>query len=247
MDYTVITAMENPEQKRMHDEITHQIWPEFILHDPISNQNWRNLYTTFAEYQISILIDGEVAGFANSIPFCWCESLENLPEEGWDWALLKGFEDKSNNKKPNILCGLQIAINRNYQEHRLSYSIVAEMKSIAYNNGFKYFVVPVRPNLKSKYPLIPIEDYIKWENSDGYPFDPWLRVHVKLGARVTKICHEAMYIPGKIGDWEKWTGMKMPGSGNYVVDGALVPVRVDIIKDIAEYSEPNIWVSYYLR
>lgn len=39
---------------------------------------------------------------ANCIPFNWDENLNNLPEEGWDRALLKRFEDDSNNKKPNL-------------------------------------------------------------------------------------------------------------------------------------------------
>jgi hypothetical protein len=55
-----------------------------------------------------------------------------------------------------------------------------------------------------------------------------------------------MYIPGKIEDWEEWTNMKIPGSGEYVVDGALVPVKVDSIKNIGEYVEPNVWMSYEL-
>ncbi|WP_434631891.1 GNAT family N-acetyltransferase [Thermoanaerobacterium thermosaccharolyticum] len=247
MNYTVITAAEKPEHKKIHDEITYQIWPEFILHDPISNANFKNLYKTFAEYQISILINNNIVGFANCIPFYWDEDLDNLPEEGWDWALLKGFEDNSNNKKPNILCGLQIGIDKKYQGKGLSYLIVKEIKYIANNKGFKSLVIPVRPNLKSKYPLIPIENYIEWKDSNGLPFDAWLRVHAKLGARIIKVCHKAMYISGKIDDWQEWTNMKFPSSGDYVIDGALVPIKVDIKNNIAEYIEPNVWVSYELE
>lgn len=55
-----------------------------------------------------------------------------------------------------------------------------------------------------------------------------------------------MYIPGTISDWEEWTGLKFPESGDYVVDGALVPVKVDCSKDLGEYVEPNVWVAYKL-
>jgi GNAT superfamily N-acetyltransferase len=246
MDYTVVSALKDPEQRKIHNEITSELWPEFMFHDPISNANWGNLYNTFAEYQITVFIDGEAVGMANSIPFYWDDKLENLPEEGWDWAMLKGFEDNSHKKEPNILCGLQIGIDKKYQGKGLSQLIVREMKSIAVNKKFKALVVPVRPNRKSKYPLIPIDSYIGWKESNGLPFDPWLRVHAKLGARITKVCHKAMYIPGTIEDWEEWTNMKMPGSGDYVVDGALVPVKVDSIKNIGEYVEPNVWMSYEL-
>ncbi|SHJ20545.1 GNAT family N-acetyltransferase [Lutispora thermophila] len=246
MNYTVITAAEKPEHKKTHDHITCEIWPEFILNDPISNANFKNIYKTFAEYQFSILMDDSIVGFANAIPFYWDEDLGNLPEEGWDWALLKGFEDNSNNKNPNVLCGLQIGIDKKHQGKGLSQLIVKEMKSIAIRKGFKYLVIPVRPNMKSKYPLIPIEDYIQWKDGNGLPFDPWLRVHVRQGAEIVKVCHKAMYIPGKIEDWEEWTGMKFMSSGDYVIDGALVPVKVDVENDIGEYVEPNVWVSYKL-
>lgn len=182
----------------------------------------------------------------NTIPFYWDGDLDNLPEEGWDWSLLKGFEDSSNNKKPNVLCGLQIGIDKKYQGKGLSHLIVNEMKSIALSRGFKYLVIPVRPNMKSKYSLISIEDYIQWKDSNGFPFDPWLRVHAKLGAEIIRVCHKAMYIPGTIEDWEEWTGMKILSSGDYVVDGTLVPVKVDVKNNLGEYIEPNVWVSYEL-
>ncbi|MDI6617601.1 MAG: hypothetical protein QME45_02860 [Clostridiales bacterium] len=246
MDYTVISALESPEQRNVHNELTSHIWPEFILHDPVSNGNWGNLYKTFPEYQLTIMINGEAAGLINSIPLCFNDSLDMLPEKGWDWALLKGFKDNGDEKEPDILCGLQIGISKKFQGKGLSYLLVDEMKSFAVRKGFKSLIVPVRPNLKSKYPLIPMETYIGWKREDGFPFDPWLRVHVKLGAKIIKVCHKAMYIPGKIKDWDEWADIKMLSSGDYVIGGALVPVKAYVSKNIAEYIEPNVWVLHEL-
>ncbi len=53
-----------------------------------------------------------------------------------------------------------------------------------------------------------------------------------------------MHISGSISDWEKWTGLKFPGSGNYVIDKALVPVSIDIEKNIGKYIEPNVWMIH---
>lgn len=247
MQYTILNALENPEQINIHGDITSRIWPEFMFHDPVSNTHWLNLYKTFSEYQFSIKLNNEIAGFGNCIPLYWDESLEKLPEEGWDWSLNKGFEDNLNNNKPNVLCGLQIAIDIKSQGKGLSYLIVNEMKLLAKNKGYEFLIVPVRPSLKSKYPLIPIESYIQWKDINGLPFDSWLRVHAKLGAKIIKVCHKSMYIPGRIEQWEKWTKLKMPVTGDYVVNGALVPIKADTNKDIAEYTEPNIWVAYDLN
>jgi hypothetical protein len=40
--------------------------------------------------------------------------------------------------------------------------------------------------------------------------------------------------------------MEFPGSGHYVVPGALSPVRVDIERDEGLYVEPNLWVRHDL-
>jgi len=53
-----------------------------------------------------------------------------------------------------------------------------------------------------------------------------------------------MYIPGTIKAWETWTDLSFLQSGNYVVNGALCPVIIDLDKDRGEYIEPNVWVVH---
>ena len=88
-------------------------------------------------------------------------------------------------------------------------------------------VAPVRPTLKSLYPLIPIERHARWQRSDGEPFNPWLRVHWRLGAEYLKAAPEATVITGTVAQGEEWTGMRFPESDEYVVPGALKPVTID--------------------
>jgi len=45
-------------------------------------------------------------------------------------------------------------------------------------------------------------------------------------------------------EWETWTGMKFPVSGNYVVPNALQPVRIDREADLGEYYDPNVWMKH---
>jgi hypothetical protein len=40
--------------------------------------------------------------------------------------------------------------------------------------------------------------------------------------------------------------MKLPESGEYVVEGALCPVVIDRENDLGIYTEPNLWISYKL-
>ena len=215
-----------------------------MLHDPISNSNWLKLFELFPEYQFSLVANDEIIGVANCLPYFWDKSFEELPERGWDWVLEKGIKDKLNNINPNILNGLQVVVNEEYQGKGVSSIILKEMISIARNNDFKYITIPVRPSLKSQYPLISIDNYIGWRRDDDLPYDPWLRVHVRLGGIIIKTCHEAMYIPGTIDEWEEWTGLKFFESGKYIVEGALKPVEINIEKNIGEYIEPNVWILH---
>ena len=56
-----------------------------------------------------------------------------------------------------------------------------------------------------------------------------------------------MRIPGSVGEWESWTGLRFPDSGCYVVPGALVPVEIERERDEGVYVEPNVWMHHRIR
>lgn len=84
-------------------------------------------------------------------------------------------------------------------------------------------------------------------NKDGKPFDPWLRVHKKLGGKVVKTAEISMIIRGKINEWEKWTNTVICGSGKYIFKDALNPVEINIEKNEGIYTDPCVWVHYSLK
>jgi GNAT superfamily N-acetyltransferase len=244
--FRIISPNDLPDYRDRAADISDVSWPEFMLHDPIANENWHELFDRFSAYQFALL-DTEtdrMAAMGNSLPFHWDQPLENLPEGGWDWVFLKAVQDHEKGVVPNIQSAIQIAIHPEYQNQRLSEKMVQAMRLIGQSHGFKYMVAPVRPSQKSRYPLTSIDDYIQWTNDEGLPFDAWLRVHVRLGARIIKPCHEAMTIGGTRAEWEQWTGMKFPQSGKYYVPGALNPMKMDIQKDEGIYVEPNVWLVH---
>jgi len=219
-----------------------------MLQDPIAGEHWHELFDLFSDYQFALL-DMEnscMAAMANSLPFYWDKPLEDLPEGGWDWVFLKAIDDHKKGTKPNIQSAIQINIHPEYQGQGLSPMMVNAMREIGKSKGFRDLVAPVRPSQKSQYPLTSIDDYIKWTDAKGLPFDAWLRVHVRAGARIIKPCHEAMTIRGTRAEWESWTGMIFPQSGPYVVPSALVPITMDIEKDEGVYMEPNVWMQHPL-
>jgi hypothetical protein len=94
------------------------------------------------------------------------------------------------------------------------------------------------------YPLTPFERYVEWKRDDGTAFDPWLRVHHRLGAELPKVMPKSLVVTDKVSEWEEWTGMSFPESGPYIVPGALQPVWIDREQNEGRYEDPNIWMLH---
>lgn len=222
-------------------------WADFILQDHMNMKYWEQLHKEFPSFQFFLLDENKPVGCGNCVPLhLESRDLSKLPDEGWDWVLSHAFESKELKLELNTLAALQIAINPAYRGEGISGILVNEMKKIALENGFEDFILPVRPNQKHKYPLIAIDEYIKWQNKEGLPYDAWIRVHAKNGAEIVKSCKKSMYVSGTIEEWEEWTGYDLKSSGQYLFESALTPIEVDIEKNFAYYAEPNVWMHYKL-
>jgi GNAT superfamily N-acetyltransferase len=204
------------------------VWPRFLLNDKLSNRYWNRLYEDFPEYQFVLEEDGRVIAEGNCVP------VKGMPLQ-WRDAIRSAWEDDG---EPDRVSALAIIIAPDQQGRGLSEVMLTHMKEVA--GGL--LVAPVRPTLKSRYPLTPIADYATWRREDGSHFDPWLRVHERVGGRILGPAEEAMLIEGDRFEWEEWTGMAFPASGDYVVPGALVPVRFEHSRGV--YREPCVWVEH---
>ena len=244
MDYSIVSLEERYDLFERQDRICGEVWPEFMLHDTVANAYWMRFIEAFKKFQLLIMDENEILAVINTVPLHFDENINILPDEGWDWGVSKSVSDFETGKQPNILMGVQIVVNKNHQRKGFSSLAVREMSDLARRNGFDKLILPVRPSEKHKYPLIPMEDYIQWKNEDGLPFDNWLRVHIKAGGCIVKVCSKAMHIPGTIDEWKEWTELDFPGSGSYVVPGALNPVLIDTESNEGIYIEPNVWILH---
>jgi GNAT superfamily N-acetyltransferase len=214
-----------------------RVWPRFMDHDPVANEYFPRVREEFAELQLVLLEGDEVLAHANTIPVAW----DGTPEpRGVDWALENGF----GGAEPTTLCALQVMIQPEAQGRGLSRVVLEGMIALGRERGFDALIAPVRPTLKHRYPLAPIERFVEWRREDGQFLDPWLRTHERLGAELLAPAPESMTIPGTVADWEEWTGLVFPDSGDYVVEGALVPVRIDRESGRGLYVEPNVWMRH---
>lgn len=150
-------------------------------------------------------------------------------------------------QSPNALSAYVIAVSPEHQRQGLSAQVLQAMREIGEAHGMHSLVACVRPTLKDKYPLTPIEHYARWKQPDGSPFDPWMRAHWRAGAEQLWESPQSMVITGTVGEWEEWTGMRFPESGPYVVTGALQPLTIDVENDLGRYADPNVWMWHKLE
>jgi hypothetical protein len=169
-----------------------------------------------------------------------------LPD-GWDDQVLRSVADRSAGRAPDTLGALLIYVPRDQRGAGLAGALLGGFRASARAAGFRALIACVRPTEKERYPLAPIERYAAWTRPDGLPFDPWVRLHIRLGGRIVRAAPESMTVRGSVADWESWTGLQFPESGAYAVKGATQPVRIDLERDEGVYHDQNIWVVHDLR
>lgn len=238
---------EEPALWRPANVMSSSLWPEFMLHDAVADRCWGRLIGDWPSFQLVLVGEhGQIAGAAQAAPLQWNGTDDGLPA-GWDAQLERSVADLDAGRPPNTLGAIQIAVARDRRGEGLSGLLLRAMKQTAVRAGLTTLIACVRPTGKVRYPLLPIATYAAWRRPDGLPFDPWLRVHARAGARLVRASARSMTIEGSIADWQEWTGLSFPASGPYVVDGAIGPVDIDVAADRGTYFDPNVWMVHRLE
>lgn len=236
------TAAERPElwNAVRAGQLFRDVWPEYNQHGNLTPRYFGQLIPRFAHLQILFvdLRSQQVVARGRTISFRWDGTLEDLPD-GIDAVGLRGVDDPG---RPTSLSALAAEVALDYQGIGLSGLLVQAMVTVARDAGLAPLMAPIRPSLKDRYPLIPIERYATWKRPDGLPLDPWLRLHLRLGGRILRSEPRSMHITAPVTDWEAWTKTAFPGDGSYVFPGGLAPLAVE--RDCGDYWEPNIWVLH---
>jgi hypothetical protein len=236
------TLAERPDLAPQVDQLAAEAWPPYMLHG--NAHHWGLLFDMFAPYQLLFCdpVDNLIA-VGHTVPFVWDNTIADLPATIED-IIVRAEQAHLNAHVPNTFSALAAVVTPKLRGQNLSRAILLEMKALARRNTCNALIAPVRPTMKSIYPLTPMERYVEWKLPDGAPFDPWLRVHWRLGAEALQVAPNTLTVEATINDWEQWTGMAFPESGAYVVPGALQPVVMNCEQDQGRYEDPNIWMRH---
>jgi len=220
------------------ETLSRRTFPTFMHHNQSGTRYWRRLYDEHPDYQLALVDGGALVAELHSVPVPWDGSLEDLPP-GWDDAFVRAFES---GREPDVLCALAISVLPERQGERLSGRMLKAMREAAAAHGLRELIAPVRPTRKERYPLIEIERYVEWRRPDGSHFDPWIRLHERVGGSILGAAPESMAIEAPVADWEEWTGLELPADGDYVVPGMLAPLLVR--NGTGRHVEPNVWMRH---
>jgi GNAT superfamily N-acetyltransferase len=249
MPFKTFTLRERPELEDEFERLSDVSWPRFLRQkDSLGyGRYWPHLFTTWADWQL-LLVDGmgPTIAVTHAVPLVWNGTPEDLPSSIAE-ILGRAESDRAAGRAPTALSAVAAMVDPRYRGQGMSPAAVRAMVDLARAHGLGSLIAPVRPAAKSAYPLAPMERYVRWENEDGLPLDPWIRVHARMGAEILRVAPRTIVIEGTVADWERWTDMRFPDSGDYVVPGALQPVVIDRERDHGRYDDPNVWMRHVVQ
>jgi hypothetical protein len=220
-------------------------WPLFMQNDPTGDLYYRDVDAVADYVLLATDGDGMPVAKAYSAPFGFGTGHRlELPDAGWDEVIRWQHFDRLSGRERNAATALEIVIRKENQGSGIAATMVQALRDNAFRLGHDVLYAPVRPSQKSAEPHTPMSEYAFRVRDDSLPYDAWLRVHVRAGGRIVKVCPTSMTIPGTLAQWRAWTGLPFDTDGPVIVEGALSPVQVSVTHDVAVYIEPNVWVEH---
>jgi len=222
------------------ETLSARTFPLFMHHNQTGTRYWRRLVPEHPDFQLGLVDGGELVAELHSLPLAWDGTVGDLPP-GWDDVFERSFES---GRPHDCLAALAISVLPERRGEGLAARMIDAMRDAGRSHGLRDLIAPVRPTLKDRYPLIPIERYVVWRRDDDTHFDPWVRIHERVGGEILAAAPESMRIEAPAAEWEEWTEMRLPEDGDYVVPGMLAPLHVRA--GIGVHVEPNIWMRHRL-
>jgi len=119
----------------------------------------------------------------------WNGSLETLPR-GWADSVVQAriVADKAIGDADTMV-GLFINVERDQKKSGAAEKIITLMKEVTGSLVMRDLIIPLRPPVRYQraYVELDFEEFSSLVREDGQPLDYWVRVHVKVGAKVIAV------------------------------------------------------------
>ncbi|MEU3555792.1 GNAT family N-acetyltransferase [Streptomyces fragilis] len=225
-------------------ELFSEGFPQFITADHLVKQYIGRVREWFGAFDLMLVDEQDVPVACGwGVPVRWDGSPQDLPG-GYAQSLVRAVEGHEAGTEPDTLVICGAVVTPSLTGRGLAGQVLTALRAVAAEAGLSKVVAPVRPTLKARYPLTPMGTFMTWTREDGLALDPWIRTHQRLGAVVLGPAEVSQTMTGTVAEWERWTGMAFPASGEYVIPDGLALLRVDRAADRGVYEEPNVWMRH---
>ncbi|MER5374480.1 GNAT family N-acetyltransferase [Streptomyces sp. NPDC002553] len=226
-------------------ELFSEGFPAFITADRLVKEYIGRVRAWFADLDLMLVDeDGAPVAAGWGVPVRWDGQVGTLPS-GYTDALVRAVEGRERGVEPDTLVICGAVVTPALQGRGLAGRMLSALRETGRAAGLERVVAPVRPTTKARYPVTPIDAFMRWRRPDGTALDPWIRTHERLGARILAAAPASQTMTGTVADWERWTGLALPESGEYVIPDGLSVLRVDVESDAGVYEEPNVWMRHH--
>jgi GNAT superfamily N-acetyltransferase len=225
-------------------ELFSEGFPQFVTADQLVKEYIGRVRQWFAAFDLMMVDErGVPVACGWGVPVRWDGRSENLPG-GYTDSLVRAVEGREAGVEPDtlVICGAVVAPS--LKGRGLAGQVLTALRAVAGEAGLHKVIAPVRPTLKARYPLTPMDTFMRWCREDGRALDPWIRTHQRLGAGILRAAEASQTMTGTVADWERWTGMALPASGEYVIPDGLSVLHIDRTADRGFYQEPNVWMRH---
>jgi GNAT superfamily N-acetyltransferase len=225
-DATVCVAMERVEASG----------PPFLLE--VTRDHRRRL--TQVDPRASWLVSAEAGPVAavRAARLAWDGTPDDAPAAGAAEAVGRAGEDGA-----DCLAVLDVTVAAPARGGGTGRRVLEELSLRAADLGFAHVLLLARPHHKREYPLVPFARYVAATDGAGDPFDPWLRTAWRCGFVPARAVDRSLVARAEIDAWRRWLGRPVPGSGPYLVPGALKPAIVEVERNEGRYREPHLWMA----
>lgn len=225
-------------------ELFSEGFPRFITADRLGKQYIGRVREWFGDLDLMLLDEAGVPVAGGwGVPVRWDGQTDTLPS-GYSDALVRAVEGREQGVVPDTLVICGAIVTPSLKGRGLAGRTLSTLRDTGLAAGLSRVLAPVRPTTKARYPLTPIASFMHWRRSDGAALDPWIRTHERLGAEILAAAPASQTMTGTVAEWEDWTGLALPESGDYVIPDGLSVLRVDRDADNGVYQEPNVWMRH---
>lgn len=209
------------------------------------------------------------------IPLDWCLLVDSnngrllghavatrIPANGTDTALPQGWQATvrdvyENFIGPGVQCdtgvGLFVYVERAHRRLGCSRMLVVAMVECARRNGLKQLVIPLRlPTVyEEKNATKSFRSVALCKDAAGKYRDPWLRLHVQLGAEICGLSERSHQHALSLEDYQRLlrsaSGDVKTGYEAFELNGEHYRAYVDARRGVAVINEGCVWVRHPVR